>query len=193
MNSELTDDSAASDFDGARPRIAPKLAESDGARTSFSTLHATRALLLSMWLGAAVFFSAAVAPSVFAVLPSREMAGAVVSRTLAIVNVAGFVISLLLAATVALARGATRRFALGAEASMLLVVAVGTGVGHWVVAARMQTLRAAMGAPIEQVAPDSPLRVAFNALHSYSVWALTFAMLAALVAFFLMTRRARRA
>ena len=39
-------------------------------------LHGVRLLLVAVWLGGAVFFSAAVAPSAFAVLPSRELAGA---------------------------------------------------------------------------------------------------------------------
>jgi hypothetical protein len=39
-----------------------------------------RALLIALWLGAACFFSFAVAPSAFGVLPSRELAGSVVSR-----------------------------------------------------------------------------------------------------------------
>jgi hypothetical protein len=41
-----------------------------------------RILLLGLWLGAACFFSFAVAPSAFGVLPSRELAGLVVNRTL---------------------------------------------------------------------------------------------------------------
>ena len=44
-----------------------------------------RLLLVALWLGAAVFFIA-VAQSSFAVLPSRELAGSVVSRTLMVLN-----------------------------------------------------------------------------------------------------------
>ena len=39
-------------------------------------------LLLSLWLGAMVFFSFAVAPSAFAVLQSRHLAGLIVAGTL---------------------------------------------------------------------------------------------------------------
>ena len=42
-----------------------------------------RLLFLAIWLGAAVFFIG-VAQSSFAVLPTRELAGSVVNRTLAI-------------------------------------------------------------------------------------------------------------
>ncbi len=58
----------------------------------------TRLLLVGLWLGAAVFFIA-VAQSAFAVLPSRELAGSVVSRTLLIINVGGLIIGLILLAT----------------------------------------------------------------------------------------------
>src|ERR1043166_7406491 len=37
------------------------------------------ALMLTVWLGAMIFFSVAVAPSAFAVLPTRALAGQVVS------------------------------------------------------------------------------------------------------------------
>lgn len=189
MDAEFTDESSASGH-GVRLADEPSAApshETTGAR--FSVVHSLRALAMSLWLGAAVFFSFAVAPSVFAVLPTREMAGAVVQRTLAIVNVGGFFTSLLLVATVVLARGTARRLALRVEAFALLLVAAATGVGEWVIAARMRQMREGMGAPIDALAPDAPLRVAFNALHGYSVWALTVAMLAAVVAFFLMLRR----
>ena len=54
-----------------------------------------RLLLLCLWLGAAVFFIA-VAESAFAVLPQHELAGAVVNRTLAILNYSGLIISVVL-------------------------------------------------------------------------------------------------
>ena len=62
-----------------------------------STLNNIRLLLLASWLGAAVFFSAAVAPSAFRVLKAfslpnaSEMAGAIVTRTLSVINTSGFV------------------------------------------------------------------------------------------------------
>ena len=55
-----------------------------------------RKLLAGLWLGAVVFFSFAVAPSAFAVLPSAEIAGAMVSRTLALVNYSGIIIGLII-------------------------------------------------------------------------------------------------
>ena len=165
-----------------------------GARTTAGALGDARLLLLGMWLGAAVLFSFAVAPGAFAVLPARELAGAIVTRIIGVVNVSGFMIALLLLATAFVpGRGAatTGRRAWLVEASALVFLALATGVGHWVVSARMAALRVALGKPIDEVAASDPLRLAFNSLHGYSVAAMTTAMLAAVVAFILIARRNR--
>ncbi|HYO90841.1 MAG TPA: DUF4149 domain-containing protein, partial [Pyrinomonadaceae bacterium] len=113
-----------------------------------------RLLLIALWLGAAVFFSAAVAPSVFAVLrgagvvQANHLAGAIVTRTLSIINTGGFIISLILLATAFLFREAARRRAFVTEVISLGIVAVTTALGQWGIAARMLALRRAMGRPI---------------------------------------------
>jgi hypothetical protein len=53
----------------------------------------------------------------------------------------------------------------------------------------MRGLRAAMAVPIDQVAISDPLRVAFQTLHGYSVAALSVAIIAALIAFFVIAQR----
>src|SRR3977135_2936609 len=53
-------------------------------------------LLLGVWIGSMIFFSFAVAPSAFAVLPTRELAGAIVTSTIGKVEVLGLVIGPLL-------------------------------------------------------------------------------------------------
>lgn len=154
-------------------------------------LRDTRLLFLALWLGAAVFFSFAVAPAVFSVLPARELAGAVVSRTLGIVNTGGFFISLLLLLTAFLFRRNTSRRAFYTEIVALALLALTTSTGQWIIAARLQALRAAMGRQIDEVAASDPLRIAFNSLHGYSVTALSLGMVAAIVAFLLIARRAK--
>jgi hypothetical protein len=57
-----------------------------------------RLLLLAMWLGAAIFF-VAVAQSAFGVTPTREIAGTLVTRTLAILNYSGLGIAIVLVLT----------------------------------------------------------------------------------------------
>ena len=160
-------------------------------------LNDLRLLVLGLWLGAAVYFSSVVAPSVFSVLRAfqlpnlGEVAGTLVTRTLSVVNVSGFIISLFLLVTAfAFGKGSGKRSFL-LELASLLVVAVSTGAGQWVIAAKMRALRVAMVLPVDQVPIDDPRRVAFNRLHGYSVTALSFAMIAALIAFLVIAYRAR--
>jgi hypothetical protein len=160
-------------------------------------LNDLRLLLLGLWLGAAVFFSSVVAPSVFSVLRAfqlpnvGEIAGTLVTRTLSVVNVSGFIISLFLLITgFALVKGSGQR-SFFLELASLIVVAVSTGTGQWVIATKMRALRVAMVLPIDQVPIDDARRVAFNRLHGYSVTALSVAMIAALIAFLIIAYRAR--
>lgn len=158
-------------------------------------LNASRLILLSMWLGSALFFSAVVAPAAFGVVRSfnldnaGEIAGSIVTRTLSIVNISGFVIGLTLLLTLFAVRGSRGRAGLIIESVCISLVIIATGVGHWLIAARMRALRAAMVLPIDQVPMDDARRIAFNSLHGYSVNALALAMIAALVAIVLIARR----
>ena len=160
-------------------------------------INVTRLILLAVWFGAALFFGAVVAPAAFGVLRSfglpnaNEIAGSIVTRSLSIVNLAGFVIALLLLVTVILRRHYSSRLSFMLECICLGVIALATGVGHWFIAARMRALRVAMVLPIDQIAADDPRRIAFNSLHGYSVNALSLAMIAALVAMVLMARSLR--
>ena len=108
-----------------------------------------RLLLTAIWLGAAVFFIF-VAQSAFAVLPERELAGAMVNRTLAIVNYSGLVIALILLATSLVGQASVNRFWLWTERIVLLVLAVATAIGQFVIGWWLMLLRNEMGKPIEQ-------------------------------------------
>jgi hypothetical protein len=160
-------------------------------------INVSRLILLAAWFGAALFFGAVVAPAAFGVLRSfglpnaNEIAGAIVTRSLSVINIAGFVIALLLLVTVILRRNYSSRLSFVLECICLIVIALATGVGHWFIAARMRALRAAMVLPIDQIGADDARRIAFNSLHVYSVNALSLAMIAALVAMVLMARSLR--
>lgn len=161
-----------------------------------SVAQDVRLLLTGLWLGAALFFSFEVAPSVFIVLRdstalyANHLAGSIVTRNLGVVNTSGFVISLLLlASTFVLGSRRERGAAFLAEIISLAVLAAMTSVGQWVIAAKMVALRQQMGRPIDETAAGDPMRLAFNSLHGYSVAALMVAMLAALIAFILIARR----
>ena len=161
-------------------------------------MNFSRLILLACWFGAALFFGAVVAPAAFGVLRSfglpnaNEIAGSIVTRSLSVINVAGFLISLILLLTLLLWRHSSSRLTFIIECICLVIIALTTAVGHWVIAARMRALRAAMVIPIDQIAADDARRVAFNNLHGYSVNALGIAMIAALVALIVVGRSVRQ-
>ena len=158
-------------------------------------LRTVSLLLLGLWLGAAIFFSAAVAPNVFAVLRGAELtnaatlAGSIVNRLLAIINKGGFEIGLLVLVISFLTTRGQKPIRRIAEMLSLAIMAIMTAIGHWVVAARLATLRAAMQVPIDQIAPTDARRIEFDSLHRYSVVMLSVAMVAALIAFLLIASR----
>ncbi|HUF03334.1 MAG TPA: DUF4149 domain-containing protein [Aridibacter sp.] len=146
-------------------------------------------LLLGVWLGAACFFSFGVAPSAFSVLPSRELAGSMVNRTVMIINVAGLVIGVILLLTSLVSRGEEKKAWIWVQRVLLLIMAAGCAVGQFFIAFWLAYLRVQMKSPIDDLAANDPLRVQFNTLHQYSVWVLMAAMAASLFAFFVISRR----
>jgi hypothetical protein len=156
-----------------------------------------RLLILGLWLGAAVFFGAAVAPTLFGVLRgaqlanANELAGTMVQRLLATINRGGFEIGLFLLVTGFFMSRRSGRLTRFAELISLAIMTIMTGVSHWVISARMLALRAAMQLPIDQIAANDPRRIAFDSLHGYSVALMGVAIVAALFAFFLIGRQSR--
>lgn len=147
---------------------------------------AIKSSFVAAWLGAALFFSAVVAPATFGVLRqfnlgnANEIAGTIVSRSLTVINLSGFCIGLLVLATALI--GDKSRFSLASVLQLLslAVLTISTGVGHWLVAARMLALRTAMAIPIDRVSANDPRRMTFDSLHHYSVALLSAAMIAAI-------------
>ena len=157
-------------------------------------LNFVKLILLSAWVGATLFFGAVVAPAAFGVLRSfelpnaNEIAGSIVTRSVSVVNITGFIFGLFILLCFFLtARPKGLRFLFELLSAGIFVLA--TGVGHWVIAARMRALRVAMILPIDQVRPDDPRRIEFNNLHVYSVNTLLLAMIAALVTIILISIR----
>ena len=148
-----------------------------------------RLLLLGVWLGAAVFFLA-VAKSAFTVLPQRELAGAVVNKTLSVLNYGGLAIAAVVLLTSWLVARNTNKFLLWTERFLLLLVTLACAIGQFVIGLMLISVRGQMGGrPIDEIAVDDPLRVQFNNLHEYSVWVLMAAMAAGLIAFFIIANR----
>lgn len=121
-----------------------------------------------LWLGAALLFTVVVAPSAFAVLPTRALAGLLVGRVLPVLFWSGAVVGLVVAA----GAGGWRR----AAALVLLAAALGAQL---LVAPRIERARAALGPDIEAVAADDANRVAFGRLHGISVMLLGLGMIGA--------------
>ena len=163
-----------------------------------SVINNIRLLLLASWLGAAIFFSVVVAPTAFRVLRpldlpnGSEVAGAIVSRTLTFVNTSGLIISLLLLITAFALKKRFGKPIFIIQAVLLVIIAVATWIGEWVIAARMRGLRAGFIAPIDQIPSGDPGRMAFDALHGYSVAALSTSMIAALLAILFMLYRSEK-
>src|SRR6185503_1138761 len=102
--------------------------------TSF--IRQLRLLLLGLWLGAAIFFGAAVAPALFNVLRgaglanANELAGSVVTRLLASINRGGVEIALFLFVTAFFVNRNRHRFAQVAEMLSISIMAIMTGISH---------------------------------------------------------------
>jgi hypothetical protein len=126
-------------------------------------------LSLAAWLGGIVFFGAVMAPALFSTLPSRDLAGSVVTRTLASLHMMGLVCGVLFLGASALhnylVRGAAQLISTAHVLIVLMLLL--TVISQFAIAPRMATLRADMGV-IDEVAPDDARRIEFNRLHVWS-------------------------
>jgi len=153
-------------------------------------LRVAEFLSLSVWLGSVVFLSFAVAPGAFAVLGSREQAGAVVGMALGRLHWIGImcgVVFLVARALGAKSLPALTDLAVLAVVLMLLL----TLVSQFAVTPRIAHLRAEMKSQfgsVDAAPPGNELRVQFNRLHQYSVWLESGVLLAAVLALTLLAR-----
>jgi hypothetical protein len=126
-------------------------------------------LSLIVWIGGLIFFAFAVAPSAFAQLPTRHLAGNLVGRTLGILHCMGIFSGLVFLASSLLysrlTRGAPHAFA--ARNVLIVVMLALTMVSQFGIIPRMDTLRNSIG-EIDSVPPDNPARMQFDALHVWS-------------------------
>jgi hypothetical protein len=132
--------------------------------------------LVGAWLGAVVFFGAAVAPSAFAALPTPADAGALVGQLLPILFIAGIVVGVVLviaAARFTTARPLIRR-ALAIVGALMIVTCA---LAQLWVAPEIDRVRASVAA-LDSLAPDDPVRHEFGRLHALSVALLGVSWLA---------------
>ncbi|HYV07410.1 MAG TPA: DUF4149 domain-containing protein [Blastocatellia bacterium] len=147
-------------------------------------------LLLAVWLGSMMFFSFAVAPGAFAVLPSRELAGAMVTSSITKVETLGLIIGPLLILMQIVGWRTIRASSKirSIRLALLGVMTLAAAASRFWISPAMVSLRKSLGVPIDDVALTDPLRVHFNQLHQYSVGAMSIALFAGLIVLFLTVR-----
>jgi hypothetical protein len=128
-------------------------------------------LSLVVWLGGVVFLAFVEAPTVFSpgLLPTRQLAGSIVGRTLdmlhymAIVSGIIFLISSMLYSRIA--RGTPQPLA--ARHILILLMLLLTLISQFAITPKLRTIRNEVGV-IDTVSLDSPQRVEFDRLHFWS-------------------------
>lgn len=146
-------------------------------------------LSVTVWLGAIIYFAFVVAPALFGTLPTRHLAGLVVTRSLTMLHTIGMAAGLVfLAASFLYHYLATGLPHLLAPRHILVAVMLLLTVGsEFAVAPRMAALRVEMG-EIDKVAADDTRRVRFNQLHRWSTGLETMVLALGLVVLWLLAR-----
>ena|ERR1700683_3055369 len=143
-------------------------------------------LSLVVWIGGLIFFAFVLAPSAFAILPTRHIAGNLVGRTLGVLHWMGIFSGLIFLASSLLynqlTRGTPRAFA--ARNVLIVLMLALTLVSQFGISPRMDTLRATIG-EIDSVPADNPARAQFDALHVWSTRVEGGVLLLGLVAIYL--------
>lgn len=147
-------------------------------------------LSLVVWIGGIIFFAFVVAPTVFRVLPTHQLAGNVVSRSLGLLHGIGLTCGIIFVATSminsAVVTGSAQPFA--ARNILVILMIVLTLVSMLAVGARMEALKKDM-VTIDNVSQDDARRVEFNQLHVWSTRLEGTVLLIGLAVVFLTGRR----
>jgi Domain of unknown function (DUF4149) len=128
-------------------------------------------LSLVIWMGGLIFFAFVLAPTVFdpAVLPTRHLAGNVVSRSLNVLHWMGIVSGIVfLICSMLYSRFTTGELHPFALRHLLLYGMLAlTAVSQFGITPKMAALRSSMG-EIDNFALTDPVRVQFDAMHVWS-------------------------
>jgi uncharacterized membrane protein len=126
-------------------------------------------LSLVIWIGGIIFFAAVVAPTVFTVLPTHDLAGKVVSRSLGALHWMGIVSGVVFLIASMWYSRLNLGFAhpLATRNVLVMIMLALTLISVFVVGAKMLTLRGDIGI-IDNVPQSDPRRVEFNELHRWS-------------------------
>jgi uncharacterized membrane protein len=149
-------------------------------------------LSLVVWIGGLIFFAFVLAPTVFkpGLLPSHQLAGNVVNRSLGILHWMGICCGVVFAVTsmidAGVVSGAAQPFAPRHLLVYLMIVL--TLVSMFGVVSRMQVLRQQM-VMIDEVPHNDPRRVEFDRLHVWSTRIEGTVLLLGLAVLYLTARR----
>ncbi len=149
-------------------------------------------LSLVVWIGGIAFFAFVLAPTVFhpGILPSRQLAGAVVSRSLGILHWMGIACGAIFLITSVIdsqvANGTPALFS--ARNLLVFAMILLTLISVFAISTRMLDLRNQM-VFIDNVPHDDARRVEFNRLHVWSTRLESTVLLLGLAVIFLTSRR----
>jgi len=149
-------------------------------------------LALVIWIGGLIFFAFVLAPTVFnpSILPTRQLAGNVVNRSLGIFHGMAIVCGIVFAITSMIdsrvVNGSAQPFALHHVLVYLMILL--TLVSMFAISPKMQVLRQQM-VSIDEVPHDDPRRVEFNRLHQWSTRLEGSVLLLGLALLFVTARR----
>jgi len=135
---------------------------------------AAAAAILLIWAGMVLGFALLMAPLLFSVLPSRDLAGLIAGRVVARLDLAAWVA---FGGAIVLVQG--RRWMLelgepdivgplrlwGAAAVVALLMCF---TSAFIVSPRLHAIRARMAGPVETFAPDHPDRASYQKAHGIS-------------------------
>jgi uncharacterized membrane protein len=146
-------------------------------------------LSLVVWVGGIIFFSFVVAPALFSILPTRHLAGAVVTRSLSALHWIGIIAGLVfLVCSFLIAQLATGDpHPLAVRNVLVMVMLALTAISQFVVSTRMSALRTSIGV-IDEVPQTDLRRVEFNRLHRCSTLLESCVLLLGLATIFLVAR-----
>ena len=128
-------------------------------------------LSLVVWLGGLIFFAFVVAPTVFSpgLLPTRQLAGSIVGRSIDRLHYMAIVSGIVFLTTSMLysrmASGNARPLA--ARHVLIVLMLLLTVISQFAISPKMHAIRAEVGI-IDDLPPDNPLRMEFDRLHMWS-------------------------
>jgi uncharacterized membrane protein len=131
-----------------------------------SWLRALMLLCLIVWIGGIIFFAFVLAPTVFSVLPTHELAGNVVNPSLSKLHWMGLASGVVfLICSLFYNRARYAQFRLFSVAHLLVVIMlILTLISQYSITPRMSALRSEMGV-IDNVPASDARRIEFNRLH----------------------------